>query len=251
MKTRISGIIFFLLAAATLFNCSYSDQSPGMEAGDGTGTGGSMARFTIVGDYLYTVDNETLDVFDISTEEKPVPKSFQNVGFGVETIFPLGDKLFLGTSTGMHIFEIEPGGNPKHISFYEHVISCDPVVSDGEYAYVTLSSGRETCWRSVNELHIIDLKNIASPKLVSQFPMENPRGLAVRNDTLWLCDDGLKIYDVSDKKNIRQLHHFAGLQAYDIILNRERALVIGETGFVQYKLENDTIRKISEIFIEK
>ena len=35
----------------------------------GTGIGGSMARFTIVGDYLYTVDSWDLNTFDISDQE--------------------------------------------------------------------------------------------------------------------------------------------------------------------------------------
>ena len=83
----------------------------------------------------------------------------------METIFPLGDKLFLGTSTGMYIYGISTAGTPRQISFYEHVIACDPVVSDGEYAYVTLNASREECWRSVNELQIIDLQNIERPQL--------------------------------------------------------------------------------------
>lgn len=82
--------------------------------------------------------------------------------------------------------------------------------------------------------------------------MSNPRGLAVRNDTVWLCDGGLRILDVSDKslQNVKELHYFNDLIAYDIILDRNRALVIGESGFVQYKLENDAIRKLSEIKVE-
>jgi hypothetical protein len=236
-----------LIAVLFLFwySCSYQDSS--FEGNMESGTGGSMARFTIVGDHLFTVDQENLNVFDISSVEDPEFKQKSNVGFGVETIFPLGDKLFLGTSSGMYIYEINEAGIPDRISFYEHVIACDPVVSDGEFAYVTLNASRQDCWRSVNELQIIDLQNLRNPQLLKQYSMNNPRGLAVKNDTLWVCDNGLKVFDVSEKQNIKPLYHFSDLIAYDLILDQNRALVIGETGFVQYKLENDTIKNLSQI----
>ena len=242
-------------AAFLLFGwaaCSYSDSSFEGAVSDGSGTGGSMARFTIVGDRLFTVDHETLNVYDVSSAENPEYKHKSQVGFGVETIFPLGDNLFLGTNSGMYIYKIRENGIPEKLSFYEHVIACDPVVSDGEYAYVTLSTGRQDCWRGVNELQIIDIKDLSRPKLIKGYPMTNPRGLAVRNDTLWVCDGGLRILDVSDKTalNIQELHYFNDLIAYDIILDRNRALVIGESGFVQYKIADGNIVKLSEIKVE-
>ncbi|MGM0408619.1 MAG: LVIVD repeat-containing protein [Bacteroidota bacterium] len=244
--------IYLIITSAAIFlilqSCSYGDSA--FDGVSESGTGGSMARFTIVGDHLFTVDQQSLNVFDIALEENPEFNQKNNVRSGVETIFPLGDKLFLGTSTGMYIYDISTAGTPRQISFYEHVISCDPVVSDGEYAYVTLNASREECWRSVNELQIIDLQDIERPQLLKQYQMQSPRGLAVRNDTLWVCDNGLKVFDVSDKLNIAQLHHFNDLVAYDLILDKNRALVIGETGFVQYKLEKDTIIKLSEINVE-
>lgn len=247
---------FKILIAVLLFfgwsSCSYNDSSFDGAMSEGSGTGGSMARFTIVGDRLFTVDHETLNVYDVSSAENPEYKQKSQIGFGVETIFPFGENLFLGTNSGMYIYKIRENGIPEKISFYEHVVACDPVVSDGRYAYVTLSSGRPDCWRPVNELQIIDLADLSRPKLVKQYPMSNPRGLAVRNDTVWLCDGGLRILDVSDKslQNVKELHYFNDLIAYDIILDRNRALVIGESGFVQYKLENDAIRKLSEIKVE-
>ncbi|SHE74182.1 hypothetical protein SAMN05444274_102255 [Mariniphaga anaerophila] len=244
LKYMLSVGLFFFWSA-----CSYEDSDFGSSNAD-SGTGGSMARFTIVGDHLFTVDHENLNVFDISSVEDPEFARESHVGFGVETIFPLGNKLFLGTSSGMYIYNINDNGVPEKLSFYEHVIACDPVVSDGNYAYVTLSTGRSGCWRSINELQIIDLQDLRNPKLLRGYSMENPRGLAVRNDTLWVCDNGLKVFDISEKENIQQLYQFNDLVAYDIILDEDRALVIGESGFVQYKLENGTIKKLSEINVE-
>ncbi len=247
---KCNYFILIIWGAFLLFfqSCSYSDSD--FDGTSESGTGGSMARFTVVGNHLFTVDHQNLNVFDIASEKTPEFKQKNNVGFGVETIFPLGDKLFLGTSTGMHIYDISTAGSPSQVSFYEHVIACDPVVSDGQFAYVTLNASRQECWRSVNELQIISLGDIRNPQLLKQYPMNSPRGLAVRNDTLWVCDNGLKIFDVADKQNIELLYHFSDLAAYDLILDQNRALVIGESGFVQYTLANDTIIQLSEISVE-
>ncbi len=79
--------------------------------------------------------------------------------------------------------------------------------------------------------------------------MESPRGLAIKNDTLWVCDDGIKVFNSANKHAIEELYHFDDILAYDIILVENRALVIGETGFIQYQLEDGKLKKLSEIIV--
>jgi len=252
-KINLSGIRTgsWLLICASLvsfYSCQLGSESAA-DFSSGEGTGGSLARFTIAGNNLYTVDQNSLKIFDIANPQNPQFVVSKQVGFGIETIFPLNKNLFLGTSAGMYIYDINTPENPQKVTYYEHVISCDPVVSDGKYAYVTLSSSTQRCWRGANELQIIDLQNLKSPVLVKQYALTQPRGLAIRNDTLWVCDNGIKVLDVSNKQQIRQLFDFKDIVAYDIILHHNLALVTGETGFVQYILENNSIRKLSEIKI--
>ena len=237
-----------VLSVLLIQSCQYGTDSD-FSYSPGEGTGGSMARFTVSKNHLFTIDDSFLKVFSLAAPETPEFKKNQFVGERLETIFPLGDNLFFGTSAGMFIYDISNPELPEEVSFYEHVVSCDPVVSDGQFAYVTLNSSNERCWRSVNELHIIDIQDLENPQLVKQYNMTSPRGLTVRNDTLWICDDGLKIFDVKDKQDISLLYHFNGISAYDIILNKQLALVTGETGFAQYRLQNGSIIKISEINI--
>jgi hypothetical protein len=254
METKVKSAFWLKIFAGIwvafgLAACQFEGSSD-YDFSSGEGSGGSLARFTIANSHLYTVDNTSLKVFDLSNPQKPLFKTSKEVGFGVETIFPLGKKLFLGTQTGMYIYDVSSPTRPTELSFYEHIFSCDPVVSDGNFAYVTLSSANQTCWREINELQIVDIRNLENPQLVKRYNMQGPRGLAIRNDTLWVCDAGLKVYDVSDKANIRLIHHFNSVVAYDIILNKQLAMVVGENGFVQYRIANDTIFKISEINIE-
>lgn len=54
--------------------------------GGNTGTGGSMARFNIGGDFLYTVGRSDLQVFDISNLSNPQKLNSHHVGWQIETI---------------------------------------------------------------------------------------------------------------------------------------------------------------------
>ena len=89
----------------------FSNESLG--SASGTGIGGSMARFTIVDDYLYTVDSYKLISFDIQDQINPVMKEEVSLGWGIETIFPYEDKLFIGAQNGMHIYGLSNKEKPK------------------------------------------------------------------------------------------------------------------------------------------
>jgi hypothetical protein len=107
------------------------------------GIGGSMARFTITGDQLYTVDYSTLRTFDITDIAKPKAGAVTQIGWGIETIFPYKSNLFLGAQNGMYIFDRANDGSVSLLSKYEHITSCDPVVVQNDIAYVTLRNGME------------------------------------------------------------------------------------------------------------
>jgi hypothetical protein len=70
--------------------------------GSTSGIGGSMARFTISGNHLYTVSLTDMQLFDISNEAAPQKGQKIPMGWGIETIFPYDDKLFIGSTNGMH-----------------------------------------------------------------------------------------------------------------------------------------------------
>ena len=106
-----------------------------------SGQGGSMARFTLMNDYLYTVGMNNLSLFDVKTASNPTFLKAIPLGWGVETIFPYENKLFIGTNRGMHIFSATDPANPVQLSTYSHIFACDPVVVQGKYAYVTLRTG--------------------------------------------------------------------------------------------------------------
>ncbi|MEN8249113.1 MAG: hypothetical protein ABFS32_09280 [Bacteroidota bacterium] len=233
MKFRYLTFILIFLAG-----CYSENASVAPDGGGGVSQGGSTARFTVVGNYLYVVDESNLYTYDISEETEITRVNTMNIDrFVVETIFPFNDMLFLGTRTGVVIVDISLPSSPTYISDYQHFVACDPVVTDGEYAYVTLREGT-SCDGDINELQILDVTDILNPQLISTYPMNGPRGLALNGDVLFVCDNGIKVLDVTDPLNITELNHIENIPANDIIYYNNRILVTADNGFYQFNVFN-------------
>lgn len=235
-------------------NAASFDSKAAIAPGNTTGVGGSMARFTISNDYLYMLDGGNIHVTDISIASAPEKKSSQYVMWDIETIFPYDNKLFIGARSGMHIYDLATPENPEKISTYSHINSCDPVVVSGDYAYVTLRSGTQ-CQGFANQLEVLDISNLASPSLVKVYPMHNPHGLGVDDPVLFICDgdDGLKIYDATDKLKIDQnlIKHYKNIHAYDAIPLGGVLMLIGEDGIFQYDYSDlNNISLLSHIQVQ-
>jgi hypothetical protein len=232
---------------ALIFSCD-SDSS-----GESSGKGGSMARFTISNNTLYTVTETELTAFDISNTQVPRKLNSTTLNGFVETIFAKDTLLFFGTRQGMLIYDATYPSTPEYISSYSHIYSCDPVVVQKNYAYVTLNSGSLRCGRNNNRLDIIDISNLYYPKAIKEYDMVSPRGLGVDYNTLFLCDDGLKVFDVSDVNNIKLTAHFKDIDAYDVIPDYGNLLMIGSDGFYQYKYipEEGEVKFLSSITVDK
>jgi hypothetical protein len=247
-KNFIKYLLYILPAAFVLYGCDSSTSSDLRDTGaESTGKGGSTARFTICGNYLCTVNNYDMRIFSLADPANPAALSKTNIGFGIETIFPRGDSLlFIGSQNGMYIYQIGSSGYPEQKSYFQHIKSCDPVVADSKYAYVTLNADHSWCGRTSNELQIIDISNIYNPNFVKSYPMFGPKGLGIDNKLLFVCDYGLKVYDVSDVNNIKLKKNF-NISANDVIPYHGNLLVVGDDGFYQYKYQNDTITFLSKI----
>ncbi|MBP6184420.1 MAG: hypothetical protein KA479_05720 [Saprospiraceae bacterium] len=231
-----SGNFFWLEDGDLAFESSLSNSSDISQA---TGIGGSLARFTIAANHLYAVDRTNLLVFGLAQPSAPLLAGNNAIGWNIETIFPYKNYLFVGSETGLYIFDNTVPAVPVQLSYFEHARACDPVVTDGDYAYVTLRDGTE-CLGFINQLDVVDIKNLLQPKLLKSFPMTHPIGLAVRGNYLYLCDDqaGLRIFDKTDPLQLgaHQVGHVQGARTYDVIAlpGSTRLLVIGPDGFTQY-----------------
>ncbi len=207
------------------------------DGGDGgSGTGGSMARFAQYENMLYLLHNSVIKTYSIASEV-PVLQSEMNTGRVSETLFVHEGNLFSGTQTGMVVYSLDTPSNPQQISAFEHIQSCDPVAVEGDYAYVTLRAGT-VCGGGSNQLDVINISNILSPRLEKSYFLTEPHGLGIRNNTLFVCDGsaGLKVYDATDPLSIEEhlLQEFTDIHAYDVIPFDTRLFLIGNDGFYQY-----------------
>ncbi len=216
-----------------------------------SGIGGSMARFTLSGAYFYTVDNSSLHVFDISVAASPKKVNTVQIGWGIETIFPYKEHLFIGSQSGMFIFDNTNPLSPTLLSTFQHAQACDPVFVEDDRAYVTLRDGN-TCQNFTNQLDIVDISNLLDPKLLKTHPMHNPHGLSVVEQTLYLCDGtaGLKVFDAKDWNNLKTLSHLGHFATYDVIAlpDVRRAIVVGKDGLYQFDIANPAkLKELSRI----
>ncbi|HEX5653540.1 MAG TPA: hypothetical protein VFX58_10725 [Chitinophagaceae bacterium] len=236
----------------SLANASGSG-GPRSVASSPIGQGGSMARFAIMNERLYTVSTSHLDVFNISTPTDPVKTNNVGIGWDIETIYPFNNKLFIGSMSGMFIYDVSNPDAPVQAGQFSHVRTCDPVIADNDYAYVTLRSGTP-CQGFTNQLNILQLNNLSNPQLLKVYNMKNPHGLSKDGNYLFICDasDGLKIYNAADVHNLQLLKQITGIDTYDVIAWAGIALVVAKDGLYQYDYTSmDNIRLLSKIVINK
>ena len=217
-------------------------------------TGGSMARFTVANQYLYTIDGAEIKVFDVA-QTLPVLKNEVTTQGGIETLFPMAGNLFIGSNSGLLIYDISNPELPEYRSTFSHATACDPVVVTGNTAYVTLRDGNQ-CQGFVNQLDVVDVSNVNNPSLIKSYPMDNPHGLSIVDETLYLCEGsfGLKTFDITDNKKINQnlLDKVSGFFAWDVIVlpPGDHVMVVGSDGLYQFDAtDRSDLKQLSVISI--
>jgi len=233
---------------------TYTNGVSGGISGNGVGAGGSMARFGIKDNVLYILTQSDIRIFDISTKTNPTAAGTRYSIWNAETMFLTEKYMFIGSSSGMMIYDISIPGSPVEKSFFMHARSCDPVIVDDTLAYITLRSGT-ICGGTTNVLSVVNIKDINTPAEVRAYNMTNPHGLGKEGDLLFICDGtaGLKIYDASDPRTITDhlIKNYSGINAFDVIPVGGILILIAEDGMYQYDYTDiQNISLISSIVVD-
>jgi hypothetical protein len=246
MRTKCTAIALILFSAVA---CMEGDVS----LDSGTGTGGSLTRFAIQGNVMYVASNSSINVYDIAANTFAFIKEV-TVGFALETIVAKGEFLYLGAQDAMYIYSLAQPTNPTFVFRYSHITSCDPVVVQGNRAYVTLSSG-SMCNLGTNALEIIDISNPKAPALLANYPMTSPGGLAIDGGCLFVCEgkNGLKMLNVADPLKITEVNKLSNINAYDVIALRGILTLTGEDGIFQFQYDcaRRTLQQLSKIPVQR
>jgi hypothetical protein len=235
-------------------NCSFfatSSISPTVpSASNGKATNGSTARFSIINRFLYTVGYSSLTSFDISNPFVPSMTSTVQVDWHVETIYPLKNRLFVGTNNGMYMYDVQSTpSKPSLIGQFTHVRACDPVIADDNYAYVTLNDS-SACLGFVNQLQVIDIRDISNAVELKTYSLTHPVGLSKDGGLLFICDgkDGLKIYNAADVNNLQLIRQLKDAVDYDVIAQNGIAIVVASSGIFEYDYSDPSdIRLLSKL----
>lgn len=180
--------------------------------------------------YIYTANNELgFMVYDISDINNPTPiDTMMPSAFATlkaSKLFQSGDYLYLalggfqgiGQRAGMAILNIS---DPENVTIEDRWDStafnqgCAIAIAEGDFAYLGIME------LGIVILNIADKSNIQFvstyqpdpnwPHTSGLFSTPNARGMAIRNDTLYLCYDAgaLRVLDVTDKQNPVEIGHY-------------------------------------------
>lgn len=234
---RFKNRLLFFLFATVLAACSKETASS--DGAGAVGKGGSLARFTVVGNYLYLADYSTLEVYDITTPAAAVKVRSVPIGFGVETLFPYGDKLFIGAQEGMYIYSLAAPDNPQKLGEARHVRTCDPVVANDTTAYVTLR-GSGICGAATDGLYTYDIKTITTPVQKSLLPLSTPYGLGLQDTVVFVCrsTEGLTAVSVKNAAAPRAMYTLKDGDYRDVIPYGDVLICYVRTGIILYDMKN-------------
>ncbi len=243
MKKLISSILLTVLAILFVIGCSKENSSASF---DGTGLSGSTARFAISSNHLYTVDARNLNIFSLANPAQPSRLGNFPLGMDIETIFPYKSSLLIGSQSAVYIVDITQPSTPIMQGIVSHIRSCDPVVAENNIGFVTLSTSN-TCTRGVNRLEVLDLSNLSAPKVLTTYPMSSPRGLGIDGKWLFVCDNGLKMYDKTNVNNLVKADEVQTVAANDLIASNNKLIVTAEDGIYQYDYSTSKMVFLSKI----
>jgi hypothetical protein len=219
---------------------------PASFAGNSDDVSGTVNRVTQSQGHVYIVNSNNMAVIEDNGTFQQVQQLIP-LTEGTETIFPYEDKLFLGSRSEMNIYNASNPRQPEQVYAFEHATSCDPVLATDEVAYITLRTADfSDCPGNVNALVVLNIENLQSPKQEKEIAMESPFGMTTIGDKLFVGEgeNGLSIFDITNKKDPSLLTKLEDVKAYDIIAHPSDAtliLIAGTDGLSQYTIEGNSL----------
>lgn len=216
-------------------------QVPTSFAGNSSASVGSVNRIAVVDEFIYVISRSFLTTFEDKGNLEKIGTSLP-VFSNMETVFPNGNQLLVGTAQSMEVFDISNNSAPRWVSSFPHANSCDPVLPCGNIAFVTLRTGDVgNCPGDENALLVLDISK-TQPQQIQEIEMESPFGMMMANNRLYVGEgtNGLKIFNAEDKSNLTLESWEPNIEAYDIIYhptNPNLLLIAGPTGISQYQIE--------------
>jgi len=151
----------------------------------------------------------------------------------------------------MYIYDLSNPAAPVKEGTFIHGHACDPVISDGNYAYITLHSGT-SCGGPNNELDIVPVKDLQQTTVPTTYAMTGPHGLCKDGNLLFVCDDGIRVYDAANAPNLKLLTTIPVKGGYDVMAGNHDLMVVTDQGLYQYHYDdNNQFNQLSFLAVKK
>ena len=213
---------------------------PSSFVGGGSASVGTVNRIAHHKEHVYVISSSKVHVFQDSPQNLSYVSS-DYVSSGLETIYPDGDNLYVGSQSSMIILNVTNPEDPTYLSSYWHATACDPVYPNGDVAYVTLRTADFTnCPGDINALITVDVSNKNAPREHNQIEMASPYGMTMDGNLLYVGEgeNGLKIFDATDPLNLVLVSEDKNVKAYDVMIHPhipDLILTAGPNGIEQYE----------------
>lgn len=250
MKKILLSLLFFSLLAA----CSKDSESALT-----TGKSGSITRFAVYQQYMYVLNLNEVQTYDISDRDHPQLIHTLTTDYGLETITIYENTIFLGSTTALYILDIttDPAA-PSILSKVDRLIigfsGCDPVAVKGNYAYSTIKIIANVCGFSSSEsaLVVYDVTDKSNPQILDTYPLGMPNGLAYKDNYLFVCDEGsdeVVVFDITNPANpTLTTYNIPLVDPNDLIIVDNKMIVSTKTDFFIFDISDITaIRKIGTL----
>ena len=246
----LSALLLFMASCTTENTEENSIDVDGTTFPDVNALSGSYANLIAVGDFLYVIGETELITFNQKEDNTLEEIDRQELGLDLESLYYRSGVLFVGSSQRMYILALSPEFIPElqsrtQYSDLSSLRPCDPIVADAEVAYVSLSSSVQVdddgCGTElVNLVRAYDITDLNAPLQISEVDMENPKGMALDGNLLFVCEseNGLKVLDVTDPRNPTLIHHFDGFETRDAVATGTSVIIVGPNNLYEYDYTN-------------
>ncbi len=249
-------IITLFLLATIAFSCA-KDASSALEQ---TGKSGSVTRFAVLNNYMYVLNMNEVQTYDITNKDKPSLVHVLKTEYGLETITIYDNTVYLGSTTALYILDIitNPAA-PAVLAKSDRAetfgfTGCDPVVVKDNYAYSTVKIIVNICGNISAEsaLLVYDVTNKTKPEAIGQFAMNLPNGLAYKDNFLFVCDEGedkLVVFDISIPEKTTKLDlQIPVIDPIDLIVNGNQMIVSCKKEFQVFDISDvQKTKRIAQI----
>lgn len=208
---------------------------------------GTMNRIAVEFNHVYVISKDKMYVFsDGGSLQKTTEK---NINDNTETIYASDNRIYLGSSTAMTLFNAANPSNPWEVSELQHTESCDPVLPNGNVVYYTLRAVEDEGCNSLGEntLNIVDVTNPSEMVVTNSFQLDSPYGMALISNKLLVGEgaNGLTIFDASNPKNLNKMVTYSEIEAFDVMIHPTDSniiLVSNSSGIKQYQINWNTLQ---------